>query len=168
MRNSIFPISIFSLLLAISCQEQVPKQEKTDEKTSRQETYNVYLEIKEYETKKLDIYTVKADYSGDTTFIYDFKVNFFDRDTISAVMTGDTGVIVENQGFMEAKGQVKLATPGGDSLLSSTLIWNQSSNIIYSPTESILYKNNKVIRSTGLESDPALRNIKFRGKVYVE
>ncbi|HOK22783.1 MAG TPA: LPS export ABC transporter periplasmic protein LptC [Candidatus Hydrothermia bacterium] len=164
MKKTSFLILILWVVSLISCSNESAQQTTVPE----QGTYNVYLEIKKYEEKKLEIFTQKASYSGDTTFVYNFKVHFIDKDTISGVMTGDSGVVIEKLGYMEARENVKLVSSDGDSLLASMLIFNENENIIYSPFESILFKGGKVIRSTGLESDPGLKEITFRGKVYVD
>ena len=162
----------FSLLLLTvmlsACESEKDKSLQERDNTPPQETYNIHLQIKEYEAKRIEVFSEKATYSGDTIYLMKFKVNFFDKGEITATMVGDTGTIVENSGFMEARGKVKLTSTNGDSLISNVLIWNQKLNLIYSPSESFLYKENKTIRSSGLESDPALRAVKFKGKVYVE
>jgi len=162
----------FSLLLLTvmlsACEREKDKSLQERDNTPPQETYNIHLQIKEYEAKRIEVFSEKATYSGDTIYLIKFKVNFFDKGEITATMVGDTGTIVENSGFMEARGKVKLTSTNGDSLTSNVLIWNQKLNLIYSPSESFLYKENKTIRSSGLESDPALRAVKFKGKVYVE
>jgi len=162
----------FSLLLLTvmlsACEREKDKSLQERDNTPPQETYNIHLQIKEYEAKRIEVFSEKATYSGDTIYLMKFKVNFFDKGEITATMVGDTGTIVENSGFMEARGKVKLTSTNGDSLISNVLIWNQKLNLIYSPSESFLYKENKTIRSSGLESDPALRAVKFKGKVYVE
>uniref|UniRef100_A0A7V4E4Y7 LPS export ABC transporter periplasmic protein LptC n=1 Tax=candidate division WOR-3 bacterium TaxID=2052148 RepID=A0A7V4E4Y7_UNCW3 len=162
----------FSLLLLTvmlsACEREKDKSLQERDNTPPQETYNIHLQIKEYEAKRIEVFSEKATYSGDTIYLIKFKVNFFDKGEITATMVGDTGTIVENSGFMEARGKVKLTSTNGDSLISNVLIWNQKLNLIYSPSESFLYKENKTIRSSGLESDPALRAVKFKGKVYVE
>uniref|UniRef100_A0A7C2K496 LPS export ABC transporter periplasmic protein LptC n=1 Tax=candidate division WOR-3 bacterium TaxID=2052148 RepID=A0A7C2K496_UNCW3 len=162
----------FSLLLLTvmlsACEREKDKSLQERDNTPPQETYNIHLQIKEYEAKRIEVFSEKATYSGDTIYLIKFKVNFFDKGEITATMVGDTGTIVENSGFMEARGKVKLTSTNGDSLISNVLIWNQKLNLIYSPSESFLYKENKTIRSSGLESDPALKAVKFKGKVYVE
>lgn len=162
----------FSLLLLTvmlsACEREKDKSLQERDNTPPQETYNIHLQIKEYEAKRIEVFSEKATYSGDTIYLIKFKVNFFDKGEITATMVGDTGTIVENSGFMEARGKVKLTSTNGDSLTSNVLIWNQKLNLIYSPSESFLYKENKTIRSSGLESDPALKAVKFKGKVYVE
>ncbi len=166
MKNLLFLITLFFLLTA--CSRESDKVKQTTEVQPLQETNQIYFEVKEYETKKLEVFTEKAKYSGDTTFIYNFMVNFFDADTVTAEMVGDTGIISEYEGFMEVIGDIRLRSMSGDSLLTRTLRWNKKLNLIYSPTESKLYKGGKVITSSGLESDPGLRVVKFKGKVYVE
>jgi LPS export ABC transporter protein LptC len=169
-KNHLLPgIFILALFCILSCEGS--KQKKSDldsEEPLRQETYNVYFEVKDYELKKLDIYAQKADYKGDTTFIYDFKVNFYENDSIVAVMTGDTGKVQEYSGLMEVTGDVKIVSQTGDSLLSQRIIWDKKINTIYSPEESVLFRGGKIIRSTGLESNPQLTRVTFKGKVYVE
>lgn len=156
-------------LITLGCEfTKHKKVEQENDSLTKQETYSVFFEIKDYETKKIDIYAQKAEYSGDTTIIYDFSVNFYDKDSVVARMTGDTGKVQEYSGFIEVKGNVKLVSTTGDSLLSGKIIWNKRQNIIYSPDESILFKEGKVIRSRGLEADPKLTRITFKGKVYVE
>lgn len=162
------PLFIVGLLI-LGCEfTKHKKAEQENDSITKQETYSVFFEIKDYETKKIDIHAQKAEYSGDTTIIYDFSVNFYDKDSVVARMTGDTGKVQEYSGFMEVKGKVRLLSTTGDSLLSCKIIWDKKQNIIYSPEESILYKEGKVIRSKGLEADPQLTKITFKGKVYVE
>lgn len=162
-------LSLLAVLIALSCDiTKHKKVERENDSLTKQETYSIFFEVKDYEAKKLDIYAQKAEYSGDTTIIYDFRANFYDQDSVIATMIGDTGKVQEYSGFMEVKGKVKLISTTGDSLLSGKLIWNKRLNLIYSPDESILYKEGKVIRSSGLEADPQLTKITFKGKVYVE
>ncbi|MGB9824709.1 MAG: LPS export ABC transporter periplasmic protein LptC [Candidatus Hydrothermia bacterium] len=162
---------IFALLLlnTISCEESKQKKPDLDSEDSlRQETYNVYFEVKDYEIKKLGVFAQKAEYKGDTTLIYDFKVNFYENDSIVATMTGDTGKVQEYSGLMEVTGNVKIVSMTGDSLLSRRIIWDKKINSIYSPEESVLFREGKIIKSTGLESNPQLTRVTFKGKVYVE
>jgi LPS export ABC transporter protein LptC len=160
---------IFLASIIMSCAREKDKTIQEDTSSApQQETYNIHLQVKEFEAKRIEVFSEKATYSGDTINLINFKVNFFDKGEVTATMVGDTGTIVENSGFMEARGKVKLVSTNGDSLISNVLIWNQKLNLIYSPTESYLYKENKIIRSSGLESDPGLKTIKFKGKVYVE
>ncbi|MDI6850558.1 MAG: LPS export ABC transporter periplasmic protein LptC [bacterium] len=168
MKIKATPLILFSIAILFSCEKEREKSLEERDNTPPQETYNIHLQIKEYEAKRIEVFSEKATYSGDTIHLIKFKVNFFDKGEITATMVGDTGTIVENSGFMEARGKVKLTSTSGDSLISNILIWNQKLNLIYSPSESFLYKENKTIRSSGLESDPALKAVKFKGKVYVE
>lgn len=157
------------LLSIISCEGSKQKEPDLDSEDSlRQETYNVYFEVKDYETKKLGVFAQKAEYKSDTTLIYDFKVTFYESDSIVAVMTGDTGKVQEYSGLMEVTGNVKIVSMTGDSLLTRRIIWNKKINTIYSPEESVLFREGKVIKSTGLESNPQLTRVTFKGKVYVE
>jgi len=167
MRCLYIPFTIL-LGLLFSCRASKVKEIAPEDQEIKQETYNVKLEIKEYELKKLEIFAERAEYVNDTTIVYNFKVDFYEGTNPTAFMLGDTALVQEYSGFIDARGNIKIVSQEGDSLISKRIIWNKRLNKIWSPEESVLYKRGKVIRSSGLESDPQLREVTFKGKVYVE
>lgn len=160
---------LLAVILVVNCDMMKSKKQLQESETiAKQETYNIYFEIKDYEVKKIDICAQRAEYSGDTTIIYEFKANFYENDSVVATLTGDTGKIQELSGFIEVKGRVKLVSSTGDSLISNRIVWDKRLNLIYSFEESFLFKEGKTVRSHGLEANPQLTKITFKGKVYVE
>ena len=94
-----------------------------------------------------------------------------DKENITATLVANYAIFYENRKLWEAKGDVKVTQPGGRSLTTTQLFWNQATHTIYSNVDCIIRDEEQTIYCEGFESDEEMKEWSYRkvkGVTYFE
>lgn len=93
------------------------------------------------------------------TLLSNLKVDFYDaEESIYSVLTADEGAVYRNTNNVTARGNVRIVTVAGDTLTTEQLAWENAVERVRTDDPFRLARPDGVIRGTGFESDPGLRN----------
>jgi len=88
---------------------------------------------------------------------------FYDEDmTVSSELTADYAISYENEGIMEARGNVVLINELGERLDTEHLIWDQKKEIIYSNEFVKITTKDEVLMGYGFESNQNFTKFKIK------
>lgn len=93
------------------------------------------------------------------TLLSQLKVDFYDSEqAVYSVLTADEGAVYRNTNNVTARGRVRVLTVAGDTLTTEELAWDNAAGRVRTDDPFRLARPDGVIRGTGFESDPGLRN----------
>ncbi|MEO0202106.1 MAG: LPS export ABC transporter periplasmic protein LptC [candidate division WOR-3 bacterium] len=160
---------IISLIL-ISCSKKAYQNENLNIPNYEQRIENGV--IVEYEKNKKN-WELKADkiiLKGDYYLVYNFVLNFYDENGISATLIGDSGDMNKISKDMRAFSNVVFKSRDSSFLKTNKLYWNDFARRLYTDDSIYIYdaKNKRELYGIGFESDDQFRKIRIfrnvRGK----
>ncbi len=105
---------------------------------------------------------------GETLWVYPVELAFLDRRDTLSFLTADSGWVLESSGWMTALGNVRVVTRE-DTIHTEKIVYDPRKRVIRSPVYARIAQRDRVVESSsGFETDPALKNIRFPGPVRVE
>ena len=102
----------------------------------------------------------------DSTIAYDLDVNIFDSSKhITTEITGDSGIISDNEHTIKIYGNVELVTENGTTLETDYLWWDYRTDRIKSDAFVKVTRGDDVVTGWGLDADKRLNSIKILDRV---
>lgn len=97
------------------------------------------------------------------TLLSRLNVDFYDADQkVYSNLTADEGAVYRNTNNLTARGHVRVVTVAGDTLTTEELAWDNASGRVKTDDPFRLARPDGVIRGTGFESDPGLKNYSMK------
>ena len=113
--------------------------------------------------KSWELWAKEMEDFGDTTWVYNFFVHFYDSSgTLSSVLSADTGFVANRTGDMGAFGAVEVLTEDSTRLVTSWLLWKEKQRTIETDAPVEIHRKHQVIRGIGLIADPTLTHIRIK------
>jgi len=158
-------IWILVALFPLSCTQKRP-EETTRGKQREEEASRIKVTQTQLDKKVWELLAEKLISRGDTTWIYNFTVHFFDEEgEKTSTLTADSGFIFQDTGDMIALGDVEVVTKDSSRLKTNSLKWKEKERKITSDDDVLIERKGKMIRGRGLITDPNLEHIVIEGKV---
>ena len=169
-----------SAILLFSCEKKQPVVESPNLETLMTEySENMSIAMSEnglksyyFETPLIEGYAMARDPYRE--FRKGIKITMYegdDKENITATLVANYAIFYENRKLWEAKGDVKVTQPGGRSLTTTQLFWNQATHTIYSNVDCIIRDEDQTIYCEGFESDEEMKEWSYRkvkGVTYFE
>lgn len=169
-----------SAILLFSCEKKQPVAESPNLETLMTEySENMSIAMSEnglksyyFETPLIEGYAMARDPYRE--FRKGIKITMYegdDMENITATLVANYAIFYENRKLWEAKGDVKVTQPGGRSLTTTQLFWNQATHTIYSNVDCIIRDEDQTIYCEGFESDEEMKEWTYRkvkGVTYFE
>ena len=96
----------------------------------------------------------------------DLKIDFMDDEgEVTSVLVAEEGEVNSESRNMIARGNVRIVTTQGDSLMTDEIEWLSEKELIRSDRRVVLIRKGNRIESVGMESDPALKHIQLKQHV---
>ncbi len=166
--NKRINLALALMLVFASCKREESRI-LHNENNGREGIYSVDIIQKNFERKSFELLAGEIAFEGDTAKANQIKVIFFNPsgDT-SSILFAKSGWYVEKTGNVGASGSVKVFSKKGDSLFTDTLMYNDSTGTIKSPSKVIIFRQGERIEGKGLISDVGFKHVTIGGKVIGE
>jgi len=160
---------IFLFMGLLLIQNSCKKEENRSLRKEEEGIYNVDIIQKNFESKSFELLAREIEFNGDTARANRIKVVFFNPsgDT-SSILLAERGWYVEKTGNVGAFGNVRVFSEKGDSLFTDTLMYNDSTRMIKSPSRVIIFRHGEKIEGNGLVSDVGFKDVTIGGRVIGE
>lgn len=97
------------------------------------------------------------------------QVEFFDEERKKNTVTADYGVVYEETGLIDLRGNVVIVTSDSTRLSADQLYWDQNRNWIFTDRpNTIQFKNGAVNNGQGFDSNQEFSNFRSRSNVGVQ
>ena len=105
----------------------------------------------------------------DMILVEDVHVDFYDMDEdsffITSTLRSDSGELRTSLGDIRVWGDVVVTTDDGTRLLTGWLTWSKEAELVSTRDSVLILRDDTSVRGIGLESDPALENVRILEKV---
>ncbi len=157
-------VIILIILSLLSCKKE--RFNSTMKEEIEEGIYNVKITQKNYEQKSFELFAREISYFHDTSFADDVKVVFFNPEgDTSSILFADKGWYVDKTGNVGVSGNVRIFATRGDTLLTDTLLYVDSTHKIIAPSRVVIYRNGEKILGKNLKSDLEFKKVIIGGKV---
>ena len=97
------------------------------------------------------------------------QVEFFDEEENKNTVTADYGVVYEETGIIDLRGNVVIITSDSTELMADQLYWDQNQNWVFTDRpNTIQFKNGAVNQGQGFDSNQEFSNFRSRSNVGVQ
>lgn len=97
------------------------------------------------------------------------SVVFYDEERNKNTVTADYGVVYEDTGLIDLRGEVVILTSDNTRLMADQLYWDQNQNWVFTDRpNTIQFKNGAVNRGQGFDSNQNFSNFRSRSNVGVQ
>jgi len=101
----------------------------------------------------------------DIILVEDVHVDFYDTDNdsffITSTLRSDSGELRSSLGDIRVWGDVVVTTSDGDRLLTGWLTWSKEAELVSTRDSVLILRDDTTVRGIGLESDPALEDVRI-------
>jgi len=97
------------------------------------------------------------------------QVEFYDEEENKNTVTADYGVVYEETGIIDLRGNVVIITSDSTELMADQLYWDQNQNWVFTDRpNTIQFKNGAVNQGQGFDSNQEFSNFRSRSNVGVQ
>ena len=97
------------------------------------------------------------------------EVEFFDEDNAKNTITADYGIVYDETGLIDLRGNVVVVTSDSTLLSADQLYWDQNQNWVFTDHKNtIKFKNGAVNEGMGFDSNQEFSNFRSRSNVGVQ
>lgn len=177
MKKSLIYILLSSALLIFSgCSKTENTAGNSDDSVDSvmkpdTESFNakIHLYNKDRQTAEINADRILKFQSIDSTIAFDLNVNIFDSTRhVTTEITGDSGIIHDNEHIIRIYGNVDLTTENGTRLQTDYLWWDYNTDRIKTDAFVKVTRGEDVITGWGMDADKKLNSIKILNKVSGE
>ena len=105
----------------------------------------------------------------DMILVEDVHVDFYDSRNdsffITSILRSDSGELRTSLGDIRVWGNVVVTTSDSARLLTGWLTWSKEAELVSTRDSVLILRNDTSVRGIGLESDPALENVRILNDV---
>lgn len=177
MRASILAIFFLSSLIFWSCENDIEKIKiiTTKDNAPSESAADAILIFSDSAKVKVKVIAPRMDrHTGNANYIELTKgveIEFYNDQQVTSNLTADYAIHFEEQGKMEAKGNVILINELGEKLNTEHLIWDEKKKKIYSYEFVKITTKDEIIMGEGFESNQSFTKFKIKkikGTISIE